>query len=547
MTVWRLPLYLRARPALLQSSPKRLGPPPSSSPCCWPVWLRSPASRAAAHLRAATQVWWPLALVLLGLLLLATVGSFRLRGRWEAGQEGRPSSSTRCGAQPGAGAGPRRLPRAGRLLMPWESLRSTPWRSCLSGLLALPGSWAGRGTAAAWALGVGPPVISQLWPALRTERSRLWRRPPPCWCCWRPRSWRFHSARCPDRAQTSWSPRSDPERRLAGLSWGWWHARQYWTLGWVLVVQACWLVALLAPPWSPRACARGSWSRAAPLAAAAQDPGRRPLPVCLPVLLHLRPEAAPEGVPGSGEGAGKGPEGTGVRRRARAALAAAVRPLRVGLRAARRRRRPGPGRVAAVTPGRGGSRNPAGDGPDPVAAAARSPAVSPGGGTGGADRPLPGGAGDLIHRACSVPSRGFAGVLRLRTPMRRQGARSFVVTHLQMRSSSFHPFLRLDARTAASGCLHNPLPDPRNRTLVQSTFVPNSSGALTAVVVSGGKQTGWPQRPRSVDRVAAEPGPGCPLDRVLRWPTRRAQKRCRPAASSAGERDSGDRRAVAPP
>jgi hypothetical protein len=87
MTLVRLPLYLRARPALLQSSPKRLGPTtvlvalllagmaPFSG---FPVRLLT--------LRAATQLWWPLALVLLGLLLLATVGSFRLARTLEAGQ-----------------------------------------------------------------------------------------------------------------------------------------------------------------------------------------------------------------------------------------------------------------------------------------------------------------------------------------------------------------------------------------------------------------------------------------------------------------------------
>jgi hypothetical protein len=31
----------------------------------------------------------------------------------------------------------------------------------------------------------------------------------------------------------------------------------------------------------------------------------------------------------------------------------------------------------------------------------------------------------------------------------RQGARPFVVMHLQMHSSSFHPFLRLDAQTGS--------------------------------------------------------------------------------------------------
>jgi len=87
MTVVRLPLYLRARPGLLRSSPRRLGPTtvlvalllagmaPFSG---FPVRLLT--------LRAATGLWWPLALVLLVLLLLAAVGSFRLARTLEAGR-----------------------------------------------------------------------------------------------------------------------------------------------------------------------------------------------------------------------------------------------------------------------------------------------------------------------------------------------------------------------------------------------------------------------------------------------------------------------------
>jgi formate hydrogenlyase subunit 3/multisubunit Na+/H+ antiporter MnhD subunit len=75
----RLPLYLRARPALLQRAPGRLatanvlvalllaGVAPFSG---FPVRLLA--------LRAATQLSWQLALVLLVLLLLSAVSSFRL-------------------------------------------------------------------------------------------------------------------------------------------------------------------------------------------------------------------------------------------------------------------------------------------------------------------------------------------------------------------------------------------------------------------------------------------------------------------------------------
>lgn len=51
---------------------------------------------------------------------------------------------------------------------------------------------------------------------------------------------------------------------------------------------------------------------------------------------------------------------------------------------------------------------------------------------------------------------------------------------------------------------------------VQSSVVPQTSGPLTAVVVSGGKQYRVAQGDRLlVDRVAAEPGAELTLDRVL--------------------------------
>jgi hypothetical protein len=75
----RLPLYLRARPAFLQRSPSQLGPvnvlaglllagvAPFSG---FPVRLLA--------LRAATQLWWPVAVLLLVMLLLSMASSFRL-------------------------------------------------------------------------------------------------------------------------------------------------------------------------------------------------------------------------------------------------------------------------------------------------------------------------------------------------------------------------------------------------------------------------------------------------------------------------------------
>jgi hypothetical protein len=75
----RLPLYLRARPALLQSVTRPAGPATvlvalllaGAAPFSgFPVRL--------LELRAATQLWWPLASVLLALMLLYVASSLRL-------------------------------------------------------------------------------------------------------------------------------------------------------------------------------------------------------------------------------------------------------------------------------------------------------------------------------------------------------------------------------------------------------------------------------------------------------------------------------------
>jgi hypothetical protein len=97
---------------------------------------------------------------------------------------------------------------------------------------------------------------------------------------------------------------------LAGSAW------LLWTWGWnrgeldprlVLVVQLCWLVALLVPTIEPQTL------KPQTLGNIQFNPG---LPVkvasgllylmCLPALLHLLPESAPQGVPG---GAGRRPPG----------------------------------------------------------------------------------------------------------------------------------------------------------------------------------------------------------------------------------------------
>lgn len=87
MVVVRLPLYLCARPALLQPAPRRLGP----LTVVVGVLLAGMAPFAGFPVRlfmlqAATEVWWPVALVLIGLMLLAIPGCFRLASTLEPGQ-----------------------------------------------------------------------------------------------------------------------------------------------------------------------------------------------------------------------------------------------------------------------------------------------------------------------------------------------------------------------------------------------------------------------------------------------------------------------------
>jgi hypothetical protein len=81
-----------------------------------------------------------------------------------------------------------------------------------------------------------------------------------------------------------------------------------------------------------------------------------------------------------------------------------------------------------------------------------------------------------VSRITSVPSRKFAGILRLRTPMRVSGGPARRRHASQMRSSSFHPFLRLDPRTGslrlpATICSSN----FRDRTLGLRTILPRRS------------------------------------------------------------------------
>jgi hypothetical protein len=198
--------------------------------------------------------------------------------------------------------------------MPWGELAlNTVALLVYPGLLACLVLGLAAETAAAWALGGGPPVISQLWPALRNRTL-----PPLAAAA------ALLVLLAASQLALPFSPLPATERNLlvaaiailsAGWlawSWGWWHARQLLDARLVLVVQACWLVALLAPALvaqslRPRVLGAVLLLSQLPLKILAAAL----FLVCLPVLLHLLPEAAPEGVPGSGEGAGKGPEGTG--------------------------------------------------------------------------------------------------------------------------------------------------------------------------------------------------------------------------------------------
>jgi hypothetical protein len=86
MVVVRLPLYLQARPSLLQSPARRIGPTTVLTALI--LAGMAPFSGFPVRLlllRATTQLWWPLALVLLALVLLAAPGAFRLARTLEPG------------------------------------------------------------------------------------------------------------------------------------------------------------------------------------------------------------------------------------------------------------------------------------------------------------------------------------------------------------------------------------------------------------------------------------------------------------------------------
>jgi hypothetical protein len=198
--------------------------------------------------------------------------------------------------------------------MPWGELAlNTVALLVYPGLLACLVVGLAAETAAARALG-GPGVISQLWPALRQRTL------PPLAA-----SAALLALLAASQLALPFSPLPATERNVlvaaiailsAGWlawSWGWGHhARRLLDAPLVLAVQACWLVALLAPALvaqslRPRVLGAVLLLSQLPLKILAAAL----FLVCLPVLLHLLPEAAPEGVPGAGEVAGRGSEGTG--------------------------------------------------------------------------------------------------------------------------------------------------------------------------------------------------------------------------------------------
>jgi hypothetical protein len=198
--------------------------------------------------------------------------------------------------------------------MPWGELAlNTVALLVYPGLLTCVVVGLAAETAAARALGGGPGLISLLWPALR--RRRL---PPLAAAAG------LLALLAASQLGLPFSPLPATERNLlvaaiailsAGwLAWSWGvgRARELLDARLVVAVQACWLVALLAPALvaqslRPRVLGAVLLLSQLPLKILAAAL----FLVCLPVLLHLLPEAAPEGVPGARERAAKGPEGTG--------------------------------------------------------------------------------------------------------------------------------------------------------------------------------------------------------------------------------------------
>ena len=200
--------------------------------------------------------------------------------------------------------------------MPWGELAlNTVALLVYPGLLACLLLGLVAETLAARALGTGPGALSALWPGLR-QRSV-----PPLAA-----GAALLTLLAAAQLALPFSPLPPTERNLlvaaiallgAGWlawSWGWDSVRQLPDARLVLAVQACWLVALLAP-------ALVAQSLRPQVLGASVLVGQLPLKVvaaalfllCLPVLLQLLPEAAPEYLRGAAEEGRSRREGAGFR------------------------------------------------------------------------------------------------------------------------------------------------------------------------------------------------------------------------------------------
>ena len=189
--------------------------------------------------------------------------------------------------------------------MPWGELAfNTVALLVYPGLLACLLLGLAAETATARALGSGPGIVSGLRPWLGQRRL------PPL--------------AAGGALALPFSPLPPSERNLLvaavallsaswlAWSWGWGLVRRPLDARLVLAAQACWLVALLAPALvaeslRPQVLGAVVLLAQLPLKVLAASL----FLICLPVLLHLLPEVAPEGAPGAGEELGGGLERRG--------------------------------------------------------------------------------------------------------------------------------------------------------------------------------------------------------------------------------------------
>jgi hypothetical protein len=198
--------------------------------------------------------------------------------------------------------------------MPWGELAlNTAALLVYPGLLACVVLGLLAETVAARALGTGPGILSELWPRLRQRRL------PPL-----ATGAALLVLLAAAQLALPYSPVPLGERNLLvaaiallsaswlAWSWGWSPLRPALDARLVLAAQGCWLVALLAPALvaqslRPRVLGAVLLTSQLPLKVLAAAL----FLVCLPVLLHLLPEAAPGGGPGTPAGPRPGLERAG--------------------------------------------------------------------------------------------------------------------------------------------------------------------------------------------------------------------------------------------